>query len=322
MRRRAADEDVDAERHAARDRRGVVHADAAVDLVVQADLAVRLVLVAGELHAVHAQVGVPPAGPVGVLGVDLRQRDERPAVARPALRAAAAGRSSSGVPGPGRGGRISAACASSVRRHVAVAPAAACQNAAGSTFSSTRWRTASSVSRNRKRVRSRVPNRLLTIGKAAALDAREVQGRPAGLVDAAVDLGRFQVRVDLLLDADELAGPFQVVDALPDFCSEGGSAVQGTIPADFLLVPYSFWSRNSTRWSGRKFGAEYELRGPENREAGPHRQLQPPLTAFTVLAGPKFCIALPCPAFYTATAANKSSTVPGSDCPSSAIPVQ
>ena len=42
-------------------RRRVMHADAAMDLVVQADLAVRLVLAAGKLHAVHAQVRVPPA---------------------------------------------------------------------------------------------------------------------------------------------------------------------------------------------------------------------------------------------------------------------
>ena len=64
---------------------GVMDADAAMDLVVQTDLPVRLVLVAGQLHAIHAEVGVPPAGPVRVLGVDLRQRDEGAAVARPAL---------------------------------------------------------------------------------------------------------------------------------------------------------------------------------------------------------------------------------------------
>jgi hypothetical protein len=41
----------------------LVHADAAVDLVVQPDLAVRLVLVAAELDAVHAEVRVHHAGP-------------------------------------------------------------------------------------------------------------------------------------------------------------------------------------------------------------------------------------------------------------------
>ena len=60
-RRRAADEDVDAKRLAGANRRRMMHADPAVNLVVQADFAVRLVLAAGELHAVHAEVRAPPA---------------------------------------------------------------------------------------------------------------------------------------------------------------------------------------------------------------------------------------------------------------------
>src|SRR5262249_12977917 len=72
------------ERHSPAQGGGVVDADAAMDLVVQADFAVGLIGVAGELDTIHAQVGVPPAGPVGVFGVDLWQGDERPAVARPA----------------------------------------------------------------------------------------------------------------------------------------------------------------------------------------------------------------------------------------------
>ena len=96
---RAADEDVDPQRLAAADRRGMVHADPAVDLVVQPDLAVRLVLVAGELDAVHPQVGRRQAGPVGVLGVDLRQGDERPAVHRPALDLGQLVERRSGAPG-------------------------------------------------------------------------------------------------------------------------------------------------------------------------------------------------------------------------------
>lgn len=58
-------------------------ADAAVNLVVQADLLIGLILSAGKLHAVHAEIGVLPAGPVSVFGVDLRQRDECSAVVRP-----------------------------------------------------------------------------------------------------------------------------------------------------------------------------------------------------------------------------------------------
>ena len=53
---RAADEDVDPQRLTPADRRRVVHADPAVDLVMQADLAVRLILVARELDPVHPQV--------------------------------------------------------------------------------------------------------------------------------------------------------------------------------------------------------------------------------------------------------------------------
>ena len=91
--RRAADEDVDPQRLAPPDRRRVVDADPAMDLVVQADLAVRLVLVPRELDPVHPQVRLRQAGAVGVLGVDLRQRDERPAVVAATTGAGAAGSS-------------------------------------------------------------------------------------------------------------------------------------------------------------------------------------------------------------------------------------
>ena len=62
QRRRAADEDVDAQRLAAPDRRRVMHADAAMNLVVQPDLAVRPILAAGKLHAIHAEVRPPKPG--------------------------------------------------------------------------------------------------------------------------------------------------------------------------------------------------------------------------------------------------------------------
>ena len=54
--------------------------------------------------------------------------------------------------------------------------------------------------------------------KAAALDAGEEQRRPARLVDAPLDLGRFEVRIDLVVDAHELAGPFEIGDT----CTQAG----------------------------------------------------------------------------------------------------
>ena len=53
---RAADEHVDPQPFAPADRRRVVHADPAMDLVMEPDLGVRLVLVAGELNPIHPQV--------------------------------------------------------------------------------------------------------------------------------------------------------------------------------------------------------------------------------------------------------------------------
>ncbi len=82
---RSADEDVDPERLTPTDRRRVMDSDPAVDLVVKADLPVRLVLVAGKLHSVHPQVRARQTRPVRILGIDLGQSDERPAVHRPAL---------------------------------------------------------------------------------------------------------------------------------------------------------------------------------------------------------------------------------------------
>ena len=68
-----------------RDGGGMVHADAAVNLVVEPDFAIRHVLLAGELHAVHAQVRLSQAGPVGVFGINQWQGHEGPAVIGPAL---------------------------------------------------------------------------------------------------------------------------------------------------------------------------------------------------------------------------------------------
>src|SRR6185312_8292704 len=72
-------------RLAAADRRRVMNADSAVDLIMQPDLAIQLVLVPRELDTVHPEIRVRQAWPVGVLGINLWQRDERPAIIRPRL---------------------------------------------------------------------------------------------------------------------------------------------------------------------------------------------------------------------------------------------
>ena len=82
--RRAAHEDRHLQRLAAGQRRRMVHADAAMQLVVEADLAVVLVGIARQLDAVHAEVRMLRAGMVRVFGVNSRQGDERSAVAGPA----------------------------------------------------------------------------------------------------------------------------------------------------------------------------------------------------------------------------------------------
>ena len=61
----ASHEDVHAQRLAALERRGVMHTNAAMQLVVQADLLIRHILAARELHAIHAQIGVRQARVIG-----------------------------------------------------------------------------------------------------------------------------------------------------------------------------------------------------------------------------------------------------------------
>ena len=87
---------------AAADGRRMVRPDAAVDLIVDPHLAVRLVLPAGNLHAIHAQVGRGEAGLVGILGIDLGQRNVGAAVVGPATSIAAVGPASSPRPAPDR----------------------------------------------------------------------------------------------------------------------------------------------------------------------------------------------------------------------------
>src|SRR5438034_5004646 len=70
---------------AAPNRSPMVNANAPVNLVMEPNFAVHLVLIARHLDPVESQVRLRPAGVVGVFGVDLPERDERPAVEWPAL---------------------------------------------------------------------------------------------------------------------------------------------------------------------------------------------------------------------------------------------
>src|SRR5262249_39103362 len=66
--------------------------------------------------------------------------------------------------------------------------------------------------------------------EAAALEAREVNRRAVRLVDAPLDLGRFEVRVDLDVEPDELAGAFQVGEAVSKVAvAHARSAVPGGV---------------------------------------------------------------------------------------------
>ena len=73
-------------------------------------------------------------------------------------------------------------------------------------------RTESRESRKRKRIRSSVPKRLDAIGNGVPL-TREVECRAARAVNPAMDGSRLKVRIHLLLDADKLAGPFEIANA-------------------------------------------------------------------------------------------------------------
>ena len=85
VRRRPADEDAHLERLAATKRGRVVNTDTAMDLIVKADFFLRLVVVAGELHPIHADIRMHHASVIRILRVDLGERDERTTVIRPAL---------------------------------------------------------------------------------------------------------------------------------------------------------------------------------------------------------------------------------------------
>ena len=173
------------------------------NLIVQADLAVRLVLAAGNLHAVHAQVRLGEARLLGVLGIDLRQRDVRPAVVRPRFqlrqlverRLVGQHRPGAdflrpGVQGGPRRFQIQPRAAQHVgridlQRHQPFQPV---------------QRVAKDIPHPLHRAEQIADHR-----EAAAFDAGEIDGRPAGAKHPPLNLGRLQLRIDRLLDAHQLA---------------------------------------------------------------------------------------------------------------------
>ena len=63
----------------------LMDADAPVDLVMDTDFLVHFIIIACELHPVHAQIGIHDARLLRVFGIHLGQRDESPAIVLPVL---------------------------------------------------------------------------------------------------------------------------------------------------------------------------------------------------------------------------------------------
>ena len=80
---RTAEKDVDPELVAARNRFRMMSTDAAMNLIMESRLPVRLKPVAGKLDPVHPQIRFGQTWVRRTLAVHLRQRQERTAIIRP-----------------------------------------------------------------------------------------------------------------------------------------------------------------------------------------------------------------------------------------------
>ena len=208
---RPADEDVDPQRLSPADRRGVVHADPAMDLVVQADLAARLVVVARELDAVHPQVGPGQAWAVGVLGVDLRQGDERPAVHRPALdprQLAQADLVGEDRPRP----HPSRQEVQERLGDAAIPPGAAGDRAGVGLQLDQPADRVERVPEQEPRPLDRA-EQVTHDREGRAAHPAEENRRPSGLINPSLDGCHLQVGIDLFIDLDELSRGLQIPDA-------------------------------------------------------------------------------------------------------------
>ncbi len=212
-RRRTAHEHVHRQRLSLANRRRVVDADAPVDLVVQANLGVGRVLVARQLDPVHAQVGRHGSGPLGILRVDLGQRDERAAVHRPALQlrqlgqAGLAGHHRAAAHPPGQHRQRRERDAGITKRPLPERARIDLQL----------HHPANPLQRVPEDEARPVhgPEQVADHGEAAALHPGEVHRRPAGAEHPAVDGGRLQLGVHLLLDAHQVPVAGQILHAFP-----------------------------------------------------------------------------------------------------------
>ena len=86
--------------------------------------------------------------------------------------------------------------------------------------------------------------------EGAPLDLGEVDGRPSGGKHPALDFSRLEVRVDRLIDAYELAGGLQVLDAL----AEVSVAHRGPLVPRYVLEPILEPPRPRRAAAGRRRG--------------------------------------------------------------------
>ena len=208
---RATDSDHDAERLAPLQRPAMVDADAAVELVVEADFVERLVGVAGQLNAVHAEIRALCAGAGGILGVDTGKRDERAAVTRPGNDMGKGGkchlaglhRPAADMPREHR---------QSVERRPPVAPRAAGSGGRIDLQLDEPPDAVEGVGEDPLDARPSAVE-IHEDRKRAAAGIGEQHRRPAGAVEPALDLGDLQMGIDRRLDDDRLALGTEGIDA-------------------------------------------------------------------------------------------------------------
>ena len=205
---------------------GVVNPDPAVNLIVQAHLAPRGVVVARELHAVHAQVARHEPRVFRILRVDLGQRDEGAAVLGP---------------GPDLG-QLTQGRARGEHRPVPDLPWQGAQPRHG------RGRVAPGGTQHAGRVGAHLDGLAHALegaaeqetralqgteqvahgGERGALDALEQQRRPPRGVHPPLHQGHDQVRVHGRLDAAQVTVPFQVEDGVAERSVQHGAAHDAT----------------------------------------------------------------------------------------------